>query len=98
MVCLGDERDHSVIFEAIIKNLNFTILRSEKVHHERSIFTFTKNSQVSLTWKSHEQRSYNPWGCTESDMTEHTHALDLLAFLCIIQHAASQEYFLFCVT
>ena len=27
---------------------------------------------VFLPWKSHGQRS-SPWGCKESDMTDHTH-------------------------
>ena len=42
-------------------------------------------NSVSLLGKSYGQRSlasYSPWGCKESDMTEHTHKHVLLCAAC----------------
>ena len=52
--------------------------------------------QCSLSGKSHRQRSlagYRPWGCKESDMTEHTDAFATLIFFLALSRATSFSFF-----
>ena len=51
-----------------------------------------QSTLVFLLGKSHGQRilaGHSPWGCKESDMTEHTHNLILETVVCVVRYSDS---------